>query len=404
VHTPDWPADAVHNAYGHQWARIMAENWAKARPDQRPFLMMRSGFAGTQRYGIIPWSGDVSKSWPALQAQVEIALQMSIMGLAYSHSDLGGFVALDSSSSDPEAIVAYDKELYIRWLQFGAFQPVFRPHSQEQIPSEPVFKDQETQDIVRRYIKARYRLLPYLYTSAWQNSRTGMPLTRPLAFESDDPGLFTDQSAFLWGDNMLVAPVTEKGAAAKAFPLPKGVWFDLWSGTRFEGGGMLSVPVTIRDIPVFVRGGAFLPVIDDIMTTRDYDTGKLALHYFHDDSIAASRGQLYDDDGKTPDAQAKGQYELLQFAAAYGDGRLSLDLERRRHAAYAGQPASRQMELVIRNWQKKPQEVLLNGRALPLARSGQSGGAAEGVTYSRKDRTLTVRFAWASENVSIKLR
>ena len=404
LHTPDWPADEVHNAYGHQWARIMAENWAHNRPGQRPFLMMRSGFAGTQRYGIIPWSGDVSKTWPALQAQIEIALQMSVMGLAYSHSDLGGFVALDSSSSDPEAIVAYDKELYIRWLQFGAFQPVFRPHSQEQIPSEPVFKDQETQDIVRGYIQARYRLLPYLYTSAWQNSQTGMPLTRPLAFEGDDPALFVDQSAFLWGDSMLIAPVTEKGARTKTFHLPAGVWFDLWTSQRLEGGGVRSVPVTIRDIPVLVRGGAFLPMIDPIMTTRDYSTGRLALHYFHDAAIATSRGQMYDDDGKAPDAHAQGKYEVLQFASVYRDGRLALDLQRERHAGYAGQPATRQMELVIRNWQRKPQEVAINGRSIALVRSGPSEAPAESVTYSRKDRTVTVRFAWADENVAISLR
>lgn len=404
VHAPGWSADEVHNAYGHQWARIMSERWSRERPRQRPFLMMRSGFAGTQRYGIIPWSGDVAKTWSALQTQVEIALQMSVMGLAYSHSDLGGFVALDSSSTDPEAIVAYDKELYIRWLQFGAFQPVFRPHSQEQIPSEPVFKDQRTQDIVRRYIKARYRLLPYLYTSAWQNSQTGMPLTRPLAFESDDPALFADQSAFLWGDSMLIAPVTAKDAKTKEFPLPAGVWFDLWSGKRFEGGSATSVPVTLRDIPVFVRGGAFLPMIDDIMTTRDYSTQNLALHYFHDDSIAAASGQMYDDDGKTPDPQAEGKYEVLQFASAYSDGQLSLDLQRQRRADYAGQPASRVMELVIRNWAEKPDEVLVNGKPVAVGRLARGEGAATRASYSLKDQSLTVRFAWADENVAIRVR
>jgi oligosaccharide 4-alpha-D-glucosyltransferase len=394
VHTPSWGADLVHNAYGHQWARIMAENWQKTYPDQRPFLMMRSGFAGSQRYGMIPWSGDVQRSWEALQAQIEIALQMSVMGLAYSHSDLGGFVALDHESDDPEATVAYDPELYIRWLQFGAFQPVFRPHSQEQIPSEPVFKDQQTRDIVRRYIRARYRMLPYLYTTAWQNSQTGMPMTRPLVFAEDDASFFEDQSAFLWGDSLLVAPVTEKGAETKEFKLPEGVWFNFWSGTRHDGGNALSVPVTLDDIPVFVRAGSFIPMIGDIMTTSDYSTEELTLHYYHDASIGASKGQMYEDDGELSDAHARGHYELLTFASEFGGGRLSLGLKRQRDKGYNGQPDARQMEVVIHNWRASPEEVRIGGKAL----------TPSSYSYSAADSVLTLRFAWESDDVALELR
>ncbi|MEO1221834.1 MAG: TIM-barrel domain-containing protein [Pseudomonadota bacterium] len=394
VHTPNWGADLVHNAYGHQWARIMAENWQRTFPDQRPFLMMRSGFAGSQRYGMIPWSGDVKRSWEALQAQIEIALQMSVMGLAYSHSDLGGFVALDHESDDPEATVAYDPELYIRWLQFGAFQPVFRPHSQEQIPSEPVFKDQQTRDIVRRYIRTRYRMLPYLYTTAWQNSQTGMPMTRPLVFAEDDAAFFEDQSAFLWGDSMLIAPVTEKGAMTKELRLPAGVWFDFWSGTRHQGGAALSVPVALDDIPVFVRAGAFIPMIGDIMTTSQYSTDKLALHYYHDASVNVSQGRMYEDDGELANAHDRGHFELLSFASEFDSGQLSLALNRERNKGYEGQPDARQMEIVIHNWGAMPEEVRVDGMALP----------SNSHSYSADDRVLTVRFTWESGDVSLELR
>ena len=394
VHTPSWSADLVHNAYGHQWARIMAENWQETYPDQRPFLMMRSGFAGSQRYGMIPWSGDVKRSWEALQAQIEIALQMSVMGLAYSHSDLGGFVSLDHDSDDPEAIVAFDKELYVRWLQFGAFQPVFRPHAQDQIPSEPVFKDEQTRDIVRRYIKMRYRLLPYLYTTAWQNSQTGMPMTRPLAFEADDASYFEDQSAFLWGDGMLVAPVTEKGAASKSFRLPSSVWFDLWSDERHQGGEELVVPVTLDDIPVFVRAGAFVPMIGDIMTTSDYSSDRLTLHYYHDDSVIQSNGQMYEDDGKLADAYERGNFELLKFQSAYDEGELALYLKRERHKGYDGQPEVRQMEVVIHNWSGKHEEIRVGGQQL----------SSDEISYSAADRELTLRFAWEGDDVALMLR
>jgi oligosaccharide 4-alpha-D-glucosyltransferase len=404
IHAPGWGADEVHNAYGHQWARIMAENWKKAFPDQRPFLMMRSGFAGTQRYGIIPWSGDVSKSWAALQAQIEIALQMSVLGLAYSHSDLGGFVSLDPSSSDPDATVPFDKELYIRWLQFGAFQPVFRPHSQEQLPSEPVFQDVQTRDIVRRYIRARYRLLPYLYTTAWQNSQSGMPLTRPLAFEGDDPSLFEDQSAFLWGDNMLIAPVTEKGAKTKLVKFPAGSWFDFWSGARYQGGRSLSVPTSLDNIPVFVRAGAFVPMIGDIMTTRDYRTDQLSVHYYHDAAIISSKGLMYDDDGKSTDPQGLGRYEVLRFQSAFGKSGLAIDFARDRNAEYEGQPTERQIELVIHNWSSLPRQVVIGNKRLLTQKAVNGAAGREGFSYSLADRILKVRFAWKGDNVAINLR
>ncbi|MFC4291133.1 TIM-barrel domain-containing protein [Sphingorhabdus arenilitoris] len=404
VHTPNWGADEVHNAYGHQWARMMSEKWAQDFPNQRPFLMMRSGFAGTQRFGIIPWSGDVSKTWPALQAQIEIALQMSVVGLAYSHSDLGGFVALDSAVDDGKTAVAFDKELYIRWLQFGAFQPVFRPHSQEQIPAEPVFQDEQTKDIVRRYIRTRYRLMPYLYTAAWQNSRTGMPMTRPLAFASDDPAMFTDQSAFLWGNDLLVAPVTQKAATSKSVPLPAGIWFDYWTGAKFFGGQTVSVPVAIKDIPVFVRAGAFIPAIGDIDTLRDYRTDRLKLHYYHDGSVTASTSQIYDDDGITPASQEKGLYELLNFQSAYVKDTLLIGLTRERHKAYAGQPAQRQMQVIVHNIDKAPRRVMVDGKKMVVNKGGLNGGDKAGVAYSASGRTLTINFPWRGDKANIAVR
>ena len=116
-------AKALHNGYGHQWAKLVYSNLRKLQPETRPFVLMRSGFIGSQRYGMVPWTGDVSRSWGGLAPQVELALQMSIFGLAYTHSDLGGFAGGD----------AFDPELYTRWLQFGAFTPVFRPHAQDSI-------------------------------------------------------------------------------------------------------------------------------------------------------------------------------------------------------------------------------------------------------------------------------
>ncbi|MCP4323934.1 MAG: DUF4968 domain-containing protein, partial [Alteromonadales bacterium] len=166
-------ADAIHNVYGHQWAKMVFDNQLSMNPEQRPFILMRSGFAGSQRYGMIPWTGDVSRSWGGLKPQVELSLQMSLLGMAYTHSDLGGFAGGET----------FDQEMYIRWLQYGVVQPIYRPHAQDNITPEVVFHDKKTQDILRALIKLRYKLLPYNYTLAYQNSTTGMPLMRPLFFE-----------------------------------------------------------------------------------------------------------------------------------------------------------------------------------------------------------------------------
>lgn len=403
IHAGSLTADEVHNAFGHQWAKTVYENWVRSYPDKRPFLMMRSGFAGSQRYGVIPWSGDVSRSWKALQAQIEIGLQMGMLGLAYSHSDLGGFVALDSTSKDPNAVVPFDKELYIRWLQFGAFQPVFRPHSQEQIASEPVFQDADAKDIVRRYIKLRYRLLPYLYTMAYRNSERGTALMRPLGFANDDPALFEDQSAFFWGDDMIVAPVTTKGATEKRVPLTSGVWFALGSDKRY-GGGAVTVPVTIDDIPVFIKAGAFVPMIGDIRSTRDYSSKALTLHYYNDASITDAAGQMYEDDGKTPYARERGSFEMLNFAAKVTDRALRLTLGRERHQPYDGQPAARTVELVVHNWPKAPQAVTVDGVALAPLAPATLGSMAAGYRYSPATHVLTIHLAWGSDHAAIGIR
>ncbi len=256
-------ADEIHNAYGHQWAKLVFENQIRDRPDERPFIMMRSGFAGSQRYGMIPWTGDVSRTWGGLKPQVELSLQMGLSGLAYTHSDLGGFAGGET----------FNKELYIRWLQFGAFQPVFRPHAQDNIAPEPVFHDEQTRAIVSDFIRLRYQLLPYIYTLAYHNSTAGMPLMRPMFFDSpDDLNLYDVSDQYFWGDSLLVSPITESNKSKQSVTLPKGVWFDFWSDKRYIGNQSVDIPVTLNNIPVLVKAGAFLPMIKPIDTTHDYSS------------------------------------------------------------------------------------------------------------------------------------
>ena len=383
--------DEIHNAYGHAWAQMVYENQVSRYPEMRPLILMRSGFAGSQRYGMVPWTGDVSRSWGGLKPQIELSLQMSLFGLAYNHSDLGGFAGGEE----------FDKELYIRWLQYGVFQPVYRPHAQEHIPAEPVFHDRETRDIVRDFIKLRYRLLPYNYTLAFENSTTGMPLMRPLFFEDEgNIDLIDEKDAYLWGDAFLVAPVTHPGLDAVKVNLPAGAWFDFWNDTRYDGSQSVSIPVTLETLPVLVRAGSFIPMTSAIQTTRDYSSGELTLHYYADTSVSDASGQMYDDDGASRTSLDDGTFELLKFSAQHRGDSLSINLERS-GGDYNGRPDERTITLVVHNWTADIDSIQVGGEAIPLKRRMPRTGSA--ATRNKKQATLTVRFDWDHQSTALRI-
>ena len=177
----------------------------------RPLIMMRGGTAGLQRYSVFPWTTDVSRSWGGLQPQVNLMLNSGLSGLGYMSSDLGGFAV------DPEH--PRDEELYVRWVQMGAFTPVMRTHAQQQ--PEP-YHYPGSEEILKRFVKMRYQWLPYNYTLAYENSAFGRPLARPLNFNGENPGekyaSLTDE--YMWGNEVLVAPVMEQGARERKVLFP----------------------------------------------------------------------------------------------------------------------------------------------------------------------------------------
>lgn len=371
-------ANEIHNAYGHQWAKMVYENQRRRFPDTRPMVMMRAGFAGSQRYGFIPWTGDVARSWGGLKPQVELSLQMSLLGLGYTHSDLGGFAGGET----------FDQELYVRWLQYGAFQPVYRPHAQDNIAPEPVFHDERTQNLVRPFIKLRYQLLPYNYTLAYENSTTGMPLMRPLFFEDErDSSLIDNSSSYLWGDAFLVTPVTDAGANSVSVQLPKGVWFDYFTGKRYVGGRTIEQPTQLDTLPVLVRAGSFIPMVKAVNSTRDYSSDHLILNYYHDASVASATGQMYEDDGENPRALTDRQFELLSFEAQHKRSRLEFNFQH--SGSYQGQPAQRTINLVLHNVSRKPRAITLGDNNLPFEYRGDKQQLS--VTFEWDHQPLTLR-------------
>lgn len=377
----DGCGDELHNAFGHEWARLVHEGFQRDFPDRRLFNLMRAGFVGSQRYGILPWSGDVQRSWGGFQPQVELALQMGLQGVAWMHSDLGGFAG---DLRDPE--------LYARWLQYGTFQPIHRPHAHETVPAEPIFWDKATQDIVRPYVRLRYRLLPYNYTLMFENATAGLPLMRPLMYLDERPEMEDCRDTFLWGDAFLVAPVMEKGATARAVPLPRNAtWFNWWTGTRHEGGQTLTVPVTLENIPVFVKAGAFVPMTQALRHTGQFDAENLQVHFYADRSVQESSGQFYDDDGRTPAAYANKQYERVDFRFRRPTaGEMEFSVSGERHE-YPGRPETRTFLLVIHALDGKPAEVLIDGQKTKTAAWNEATGLLTvPVRWNGRPRTVTL--------------
>ncbi len=317
VVTAKGKASEVHNIYGHNWAKMVFDGYKSDFPSVRPFILMRAGYSGSQRFGMVPWSGDVGRSWEGLQSQPEISLGMGMQGLGYMHSDLGGFAG-----------DYYDNELYIRWLQYGVFQPIFRPHAQEDVAPEPVYKDIVTKAKAKTQVELRYRMLPYNYSIAYQNSISGIPLMRPLFFEEpDNAALYNVSETYLWGDAMLIHPIAKPGVTSAAVYFPKGSnWFDFYNGQSFDGGRFASVSVSDDHIPTFVRGNSFVPMIAPIQNTSAYSLKNLDVHFYWDSTQPVRSFTLYHDDGQTPDAAAKSQSETIAFSGAAKNNVLTLNV------------------------------------------------------------------------------
>ncbi|TRX35273.1 DUF4968 domain-containing protein [Flavobacterium sp. ZT3R18] len=348
--TAQGSADEVHNIYGHTWAKIIRDGYANDFPNVRPFILMRAGYSGSQNYGMIPWSGDVSRSWGGLQSQPEIALQMGMQGMAYMHSDLGGFAG-----------DYFDNELYIRWLQYGVFQPVYRPHAQEDVASEPVYKDIVTKAKAKKQIELRYQMLPYNYTLAFENNNKGLPLMRPLFFEEpENEKLLNSCDSYLWGNDFLVTPITKAALTSTSIYFPKSSnWYDFYTGEKHEAGLTETVTVSADNIPVFVRGGAFIPMIKTIQNTTKYSLADFDLHFYYDEKTTNSFGKLYNDDGLTSNAYEKGAYEILNFTNNTAAKLITLKVSTIVGKSFTS--INKKINLIVHNMDKKPIKITVNG-------------------------------------------
>jgi len=359
-------ANEVHNLYGYYWSKMVYENFAKQYPNQRLFHLNRSGYAASPRYGSFPWSGDVSRSWDGLKAQLPLMLGTSLSGIPYIHADAGGFAGGDG-----------DADLYIRWLQFAAFTPIFKPHgtalgdvnpSVQNIPSEPAMWPEPTKSIARQAVEQRYQLLPYNYTLCYQQAVKGKPLVKPMFFvDENDTALFRAEDQYMWGEALLVSPVLEKNATSRKLYLPEGDWYNYFSMKKTTGGQWFNQALAVNHIPVFVKAGSFIPTIATIQNTTQYHKSNLMVTYFP--GKKPSQYELYEDDGESKNAIQSKAFELIRFnATGLNASGVTIKISSN-GGRYKGRLPKRDMQLSVPGLTAIPTKIMVNGKKLPLVKS-----------------------------------
>ncbi len=239
------------NTYTHQRAD---------RDDKRVFILTRSGFAGLQSVGTLTWTGDIEGSWEVLKRQIISLLGYSASGIPYSTTDIGGFFVNYPNGNKNEEY----RELYTRWFWFGAFSPIFRSHGTSTPREMWFFGEEGTKyyDSLMECDKLRYRLLPYIYSNAYKITSEGYTIMRPLVMDfPNDKNVINISDSFMFGDALLVNPVTEAGAVSRKVYLPinkSGVWYDYFTGEKYDCGQTIDAAAPIEHIPLFVNGGSII--------------------------------------------------------------------------------------------------------------------------------------------------
>lgn len=363
----------VHNIYGHDWAKLVQNSFNETDKKLRPFILMRAGYSGSQRNGIVPWSGDVNRTWGGLQKQQEISLQMGLQGVAWMHSDLGGFAGDN-----------LDEELYERWLQYGVFQPIYRPHAQEEVPSEPVFRSDETKALAKKAIELRYKLLPYNYNMMYQNHTEGLPLMRPLFFEENNVDLLTYDTAYLWGNDFLVAPIKQSTQKQIEVYLPKSSdWIDFYTKKLYKGGKSYIIDVKREYIPTFVRAGAVVPMAKSMQSTREYKGNDLEFHAYLSSDLTLNNTEVYNDDGATRLAYENGAYELMKLSSEKNRNSLKIRFKDELGRKYKAE--NKKIELFLYNLTKEPKSVTIGTKTYP-------------VQWKKQSKVLKVVFDWNTKD------
>lgn len=381
----------IHNIYSLLWAQSIYDNYANEYPEERLFNLIRSGYAGMQRYSTFPWSGDIQKSWEGLQVQIPIMLGMGMSGVAYIGSDIGGFTG------------ELNEELYTRWMQQGVFSPIMRAHGVNSI-TEPVYFSEPYKSIVRESINLRYKLLPYNYSLAWRNSITARPLALPMDyFEMTNTFLQNINNQYFWGEEMLVAPIMEEGSSGRSVIFPEGNWIDFKTNKTYTGQNIYSITAPLNTIPVFVKGGSFIPLTKSLSTTDNYNTDTLLIWYYPDNYNPNSNYTLFIDDGHSASSLETQNFELIKFDGSVNYNNITINLHKE-GIGFSGSPVNREMMFEIKRLNNHPLSVTLDDVEMSIADNIEDYYANYRTAYFDADsHILMLHFLWDGLNSKIEI-
>jgi len=286
-------------------SQAVSEGQRGASSDKRVCILTRSAFSGQQRYGVINWSGDIGGTWDTYKRQIVAGLNYTITGFPYWTTDIGGFFRPGRSQYTDEKY----HDLLTRWYQWGAMSPIFRMHGY-QTETEPWKYGQKVEDNMRRILNMRYRLLPYIYSEAWQVTKNGSTMMRPLVMDfNGDTAAVNREYQYMFGKSILTAPVTEPGVSRWKVYLPKSAgWYDFWTGKHFAGGRTVETDAPLDKIPLFVKAGSIVPMGKAIQYSAEKsDTLEIRVY-----KGADGRFDLYEDEGDNYNYE-KGKYSIITF-------------------------------------------------------------------------------------------
>lgn len=297
-------------------------NGMRADMRERALILARDSYLGAQHNGAIFWSSDISPNWDTLKRQVPTGINFTASGMPYWSTDIGGWQGLPYSHTpehppliDPsdarDNVGHYDDypELYVRWFEYGAFQPNFRTHGTRN-HNEVWSYGKQAEPILEKYLRLRYELMPYIYSLGWRAHETGAPFMRGLFLDfPSDPNVVNIGDEYMFGPALLVAPVTDQGATERFVYLPAGSdWYNFWTNERIHGGQRIIVPAPIDTIPIFVRAGSILPLGAPVQSTNEKQAIEKVRIYPGGDAHFV----LYSDDGTTY-AYEKGNYRITNL-------------------------------------------------------------------------------------------
>ncbi|WP_445505892.1 TIM-barrel domain-containing protein [Niallia sp. 03190] len=294
--------EEFHNIFGHLENEATYDAWKKINSNERPFILTRDMFAGTQRYAAV-WTGDSLSTWEHLQMSLPLNMNLGLSGAPFVGNDIGGF----GGQATPE--------LFARWIQVGAFLPYARIHydgwSDSQYHQEPWSFGPEVEAISKKYIEMRYQLLPYIYNAFNDAAKTGKPVQQPLVYQyQKDAKTYNISDQYMFGDSLMLAPIVNPGQTTREVYLPEGnTWVNYWDKKEYKGGQTITVDAPLDYLPLFVKKNSIIPTRDVQQHTGEKPLTNLVLDTYLDNQASYS---FYEDDGHSLNHK-KGQYNLTNF-------------------------------------------------------------------------------------------